>query len=290
MTSAPRALSYWFRLFLAAVMVLFMVVCLAGLRAVRQKPGIIFNVTVTTERLGFERPIPSPRRWTFQGARVETAGKVTSGFTGSIEIDKPARGFVERIAEGPLWVHVECISPPPCQVGRVFSDKDAVLFVAGPALDVWIDDVKQAAARGVTTLLTLSGTITPGREVGVETLGSTAILRNGSVAVLVETAFGEERFEAHSEPLEAGDLFRVIDPDPRNPTDGFVVADERPALTAAYRVGGLRGYRQRPAGGGYDVVATTYQRILRDEFFQMLTWVVVFLAGLAAVGQLATSL
>jgi hypothetical protein len=108
--------------------------------------------------------------------------------------------------------------------------------------------------------------------------------------VLVETAFGTERFEARRELLEAGDVFRIEDPDPRNPTDGFVVADERPALTAAYRVGGLRGRRLRPGGGGYDVVVTTYQRILHDEFFQLLSWVLVFLAGLAAIGQLAASL
>ncbi len=290
MSTTPRDRSFWPRVLLALVMVAFMIVCVVGLIAVKRKPGAIFNVTVTTERLSFERPIPSQQRWTFQGARLETAGNTTPSFTGSIELDTPVRGFIERIGEGPLWVHVECTSRPPCQVGRVFSDKDAVLFVAGPTLDIWIGNVKQAAERGITTVLTLSGTITPGREVGIETLGSTAILREGSVAVLVETAFGTDRFEAHREPLEAGDLFRIVDPDPGNQTDGFVVADERPALTAAYRVGGGRGYRQRPGGGGYDVVATTSQRILRDEFFQMLSWVLVLLAGLAAVGQLAASL
>jgi hypothetical protein len=297
MTAPPRDRSYWSRVLLALVMAVFLIVCMAGLIAVARKPTAIFNVTVTTERLAFERPLASRERWTFQGARLETAGKIVPSFTGSIELDKRIRGFIERIGEGPLWVHVECMPPakaeavpPSCAIGRVFDDKDALLMVAGGTLDVWIDNVKQAAERGITTVLTLSGTITPGREVGMETLGSTAILREGSVAVLVETAFGEERFEARREALEAGDLFRVVDPDPRNPTDGFVVADERPALTAAYRVGGARGHRQRPGGGGYDVVATTYQRIVHDEFFQLLSWVLVFLAGLAAVGQLAASL
>ncbi len=182
MSTTPRDRSFWPRVLLALVMVAFMIVCVVGLIAVKRKPGAIFNVTVTTERLSFERPIPSQQRWTFQGARLETAGNTTPSFTGSIELDTPVRGFIERIGEGPLWVHVECTSRPPCQVGRVFSDKDAVLFVAGPTLDIWIGNVKQAAERGITTVLTLSGTITPGREVGIETLGSTAILREGSVA------------------------------------------------------------------------------------------------------------
>ena len=290
MSTTSRVPSSWPRVLLVLVMAAFMVVCVVGLIAVKRKPGAIFNVTVTTERLAFDRPIPSQQRWTFQGARLETAGRITPGFTGSIELDKPVRGFIERIGEGPLWVHVECTSPPSCETGRVFSDKDVVLFVAGPTLDIWIGNVKQAAERGITTVLTLSGTIAPGREVGVETLGSTAILREGSVAVLVETAFGTDRFEARREPLDAGDLFRIVDPDPDYQTDGFVVADERPALTAAYRVGGGRGYRQRPGGGGYYVAATTYQRILHDEFFQMLSGGLVILAGLAAVGQLAAVL
>jgi hypothetical protein len=269
-----------------------MALCIAGLIAVMRKPGAIFNVTVTTERLEFERPIPSPRRWIFQSARLETAGTITPEFTGSIELDRPVRGVIERIGEGPLWVHVECTSATPsrpCEAGRVFDEKDAVRFVAGPTLDIWVDDVKLAAARGVTTVLTLSGTITPGREVGAETLGSTAILREGSVAVLVETAFGLDRFEARRESLEAGDLFRIVEPDPDIPSDGFVVADERPALTAAYRVGGRRGHRQRPGGGGYDVEATIYQRLLRDEYFQMLSSLLALLVGVTELAALLPS-
>jgi hypothetical protein len=290
MTPVPRDGSYWSRILLTFVMGAFLIVCAYGLYKVKDKRNAIFNVTVTTERLAFEREAASPRRWTFQRARIDTAGRVTPGFTGSIELAAPVRGFIERIGEGPLWVHVECTPAATCKTGRVFDDKDSLLFAAGPTLDVWIADVKQAAERGITTVLTLSGTITPGREVGVETLGSTAILRAGTVAVLVETAFGKEMFEARRELLEAGDLLRVVNADATVPTDGFVVADERSALTAAYRVAGERAHRQRPGGGGYDFAATMYQRVFHDEFFQMLSGVLVFLAGLAAVGQLATSL
>jgi hypothetical protein len=145
----------------------------------------------------------------------------------------------------------------------------------------------EKAQNSKTTLISLSGSIRPGREVGIETPGSTAILRDGSVTVMVHKVIGGERFEARQETLRAGDLF-LVEHDVE--TAGFVVIDERPALTAAYRISGKKAFIQRPGGGDrIPLAATLFQRLLNDDVFQVVAWVLACISALATFVQFGMS-
>ena len=155
-------------------------------------------------------------------------------------------------------------------------------------IDLWVDNVAEKARQGKTTLISLSGAVRPGRDVGVETPGSTAVLRHGTVSVMVRKVLGNDRFEARKETLRAGDLFFVSGDSVA--TAGFAVANEQPALTAVYRVSGEHAYIQRPGGGEpTPVAATLFQRILSDDVFQVIAGLLTCISGLATFVQFGMS-
>lgn len=267
----------------------------------------VFYVAAQTERVEFSGYTASNKRWTFQDAALEIGDwrrKCTPGadvepaserekeeagcFSGSIEVAQGVSGFVERIGDGPLWVHAECPTTAPCGVARVFDADDNFLRTAETPIDLWVDNVAEKARQGKTTLISLSGAVRPGRDVGVETPGSTAVLRHGTVSVMVRKVLGNDRFEARKETLRAGDLFFVSGDSVA--TAGFAVANEQPALTAAYRVSGEHAYIQRPGGGEpTPVAATLFQRILSDDVFQVIAGLLTCISGLATFVQFGMS-
>jgi hypothetical protein len=165
----------------------------------------------------------------------------------------------------------------------VFDAGDRLVeAIDGTSLDLYFGNIKQRADAGKTILLTLTGSIGSGRQVGVEVAGSSAVLRDGAVSVLVPSVFSGAYFEAHRITLGAGDGFRVSGTSIASGTEGFVLADERPALTAAYRVSGRRATVVRPGGGSYDVRVSEYQRIIHDEFFRVVMGLLGFVGAVTS--------
>lgn len=93
--------------------------------------------------------------------------------------------------------------------------------------------------------------------------------------------FSRNVFEAGSVELHAGDQFKIDDA--ASPALGFVVADERPALTAAYQVAA----RKASIIGGTLYPVSLLNRILNDHLFQGIS---VFFGMLVVVATLLTFL
>ncbi|MEZ5320102.1 MAG: hypothetical protein R2752_22060 [Vicinamibacterales bacterium] len=262
----------------------------AGLGAMLVWPvSTTFNVTVQTERVEFRRPVASPARWVIDDVTLVDGDDEHPGLSGSVEFGAPIRGFIERVAFGDVWGHFEC-EAPCTSVGRLYDDLDQFVRPLQSVVEIFIADLPARANAGRTVLIPLAGEVVSGRSVGIEVSGTTAVLREGTVSLLDRTAFGNNIFEARRVELSAGDQFQVAEPDPDAPTLGFILADERPALTAAYRVVGRRGTVVRPGGGSYTISASALGRLFGDDLFRAISAVLAVLGTFATIAAVIVAL
>lgn len=244
----------------------------------------VFSVVATTERVDFNGAAGKLRRWVFPKAVLVANGLADKAIDGSVEVHASAKGFIERVAFGDLWVHVECLDPnctPP--LVRWFDTNDQLAGTFdGRSADLFVGGIRAMADEGKTTLLTLIGDISIGRQVGAEQAGQSALLREGTVSVLVKSVFSRRYFESKRFPLDTGDGFSVRNMSPETKAEGFALADERPGLTAAYRFVAKAGLVARPGGADYEVRPSIFQRIAADEFFKVVMGILAFVGAIAA--------
>jgi hypothetical protein len=239
-----------------------------------------FNVTAETERIEMKLDESPPSRWTLDDVMISEENDPQSAFSGFAELAASVDVLIERVAFGPLWIHVECRSE--CSsVGILRATDETPLRRLPRRVEILFAGFEDRAKQGRTVLLPLAGTVSAGRPIGIETGGTTAILRAGQVTMLGRSVFRENIFEAGAFALAAGDQFKV-----EGPTLGFVVADERPALTAAYRVVSDVGTVIRPGGGEYPVSASILGRLLADDWFRALAGALGLFGGVATFVQL----
>jgi hypothetical protein len=242
------------------------------------RPSTTFNVTATSERVemvsGAARP---PSRWVLDNVQVaEGRGGTTLPFSGSFEIADSVKVLIQRVSTGTLWVNVRSARPGR-STGRYFSAAERPLRAAPDEVNIFVPNLSTRADSSRTVLLALFGEVWAGRPVLVNTRGSTAILRSGKVTLIGRSIFGSDRFEAGSVELDAGDVIEVVDPD--GPARGFVLVDERPALTVAFQAQGRRMTITRPGGGTYPLSASVLQRIVRDRLSQAVSLLVAVLVA-----------
>ena len=109
------------------------------------------------------------------------------------------------------------------------------------------------------------------------------IRRRNPFSGKVRNIFGDGVFDGGSAVLDIGDRFEVTDVDEESETLGFVVVDERPAMTAAYRVNGRNAAVYRPGGGSYAVSTTAFARLIGDPVFRVLAGLLAILAAAAQI-------
>jgi hypothetical protein len=261
---------------------------LVGLVALIVAPvSTTFNVTARTERLEMkvsEQPIS---RWYVDKAEIfEDNNSSEERFSGSIELAHPVTVMMERVAYGDLWIHIECIVSPgaveECHSGILYSETEDRIRSLKSDVDIYFTGIRDRADKGETILLPVSGEVMVGRTSGI---GTTAILRSGKVSMLGRSVFRSNAFEAGSVELNLGDRFHVTDIDPDSTTLGFVLADQAPGLTAAYRIVGSAGSVTRPGGGMYTVTTSVYQRFLSDTVFRVLAGILITIAAIAQLGS-----
>jgi len=255
------------------------VLLIVGLIAVVIVPRqTTFNVTAETERVEMTLLEPAPSRWTLESVAIEEDDTPTEvSFSGFLELASQTRVLIQRVALGPLWIHAECL-PGCASAGRLLGVDETLIRALPRRIDVHVSELDERARKGTSVLLPLAGTVSAGRTIGIETGGTTASLRNGRVSMLGRSIFREDIFEAGAITLEAGDQFDVA-----GQTLGFVVADERPALTAAYRVIARTGTVIRPGGGTYTVSASLLGRLFSDDLFRALSALLALAAGITTV-------
>ena len=250
-----------------------------------------YNVTAQTELV--KTRITSKPNWQWWLRDVELTGEgVTSGsWSGSLQLTAPVNVQMQRITYGDLQINVRCISSEdanPCDSAGVLFDEGKSTHRDLPReIYLRVNDIPARVKRGESILLAITGDVSLGRSVGIETTENQGILRNGSVTMLGRTIFGAGAFEGGTVDLDAGDLFKVTEVDSDSQTRGFVLVDERPAMTAAYRVVGSNAKVSRPGGGSYDVTTSIFARFLGDPLFRVLAG---FLVISSAASQLLISI
>lgn len=232
-----------------------------------------FNVTAQTERVRFFASDASPSRWVLDDVQlVHDHADTAVAFSGYFQPAPGIEVLVERVARGPVYVHVQpwdtlnAAAPDRTSVGTFVSWEEKQGPVAGRSLEIFIGDLAARADSGTTFILPLTGIVESGREVGLEAGGSRAILRSGTVTMLGRSVFSERVFEAGSVGLRAGDQFRVDMQE--SPSLGFVLADDEPGLTAAYRSVAQQGLVVRPGGGEFLISVPWLDQLLNDPLFR----------------------
>jgi uncharacterized protein YjbI with pentapeptide repeats len=251
-----------------------------------------FNVTVDTERITYTTVGEPPSRIVLDSVEVfsetfaESAGSL-SPFIGSFQVGPSAKVEIQRIGLGGLSIIVEAYETG--SAGRFFDEAGEPAGEAGSFVEFYVDDPSSRALEGQSAIIPLAGEVFPGRKVGIETRGTTAILRSGKVTMIGRSIFwglNDKIFEAGSVNLDMGDQFFVDTP--QSEAFGFAVVNERPAMTAAYRVVGRRAHVVRPGPNasssskvaGYPVSISFLDRLLHDPIFQVLS---LFFGGLVAL-------
>ena len=172
-------------------------------------PLVVFNVTVSTERLELAIEDESGINWSFRDARLaDTFGKPFP-FSGSLHLAGPAFIVVRRVGLGPVVIDVESHGD---SVGILYpSDDDERLpqdmgpRKAGFLLSIELGDLPRRAADGETMVLPFVGKAEVGRAIGYESGGFPGILRGGKVALLSGTLLSDGVYEAGSAILDSGD-------------------------------------------------------------------------------------
>ena len=103
---------------------------------------------------------------------------------------------------------------------------------------------------------------TPG---GLRDPGSgTALLRSGRVTLREASFISLRLHDASLVDLNAVDLFRVAQVNPEGLASGFIVADERPAMTAAFRIARKKATITRPGGVEFPMASDILSRFAND--------------------------
>ena len=250
-----------------------------------------YNVTAQTELVQTSITSKPNWQWVLQDVELIGEGISSESWSGTLQLAAPVKVMMRRITYGDLWVNVRCVTPE----GASTCDSAGVLFDKGLSarrelpreIDLLVKDIPARTERGASVLLAITGDVSLGRSVGVETAANQGILRHGNVTMLGRTIFGAGVFEGGAVELDAGDLFEVTEVDSESQTLGFVLVDERPAMTAAYRVVGSNATVYRPGGGSYGVTTSIFARFLGDPVFRVLAG---FLVISSATAQLIISL
>ncbi|HKP75844.1 MAG TPA: hypothetical protein VJT67_09905 [Longimicrobiaceae bacterium] len=265
----------WRPLLLAALLIVLPVVAAC--------PGsrTTFDITAESEYVRYSPEISPSQHWVLDSASLfgagDTAGTIVSG---KLEFTDPVQVTIERRSLGPLLLKIE---PTPARQ-RADAGRGAPLRVgvfngrSGPSQPLYDDivievpNVEERSRQGNPIVFAVQGSLQIGRSVQREGDPNLALLRSGKVtkfvesAKFLESAFGKSAFVAGSSDLDVGDQVTIEAPE--SPELGLIRADERPALTVAYRADARSVDVGRPGGGHYRIGMSIAEWVLADPMLQ----------------------
>ena len=272
---------YWFVPALIAAFALCLAIVVIAL--IIGPASASYNVTAQTERIALSIDRKPSWRWVLRDVEFFENGASFESWNGDIELAHSVDVLIQRIAFGVLWVHVQCqqsSNDEACDsAGVVFDASGLSQRPLASEFEILIGDIPARAKAGTTIWLEIAGQVTLGRSVGTVTDTRVALLREGRVTMLGRNVLGGGVFDGGSVALDIGDRFEVTDVDEKSETRGFVVADERPAMTVAYRVIGSNAVVYRPGGGHYAVSTSVFARFIGDPLFRLLAALFAFAAA-----------
>lgn len=265
----------------ASVATALLVVLIVLIRLVTGAVTTTFQVVAATERIEFTTLEPSPSGWLLDSVNVSApSGMAQQKRTGTFELGAGTRTTMERAGSGRLWIHVESVDGR-ASAGRFLSIAEEPQDTAPAALDLYVDSINARERVGAPLLFVVTGSVAVGRSVGRESRGnSAAVLRDGRVAMLSRSIFGDDNFLAGDASLQLGDQFTVDSAE--SAAVGFVRVGAEPGLMVTYRVVGSKGTVTRPGGGHFSVSATLLDRLRRDPMIGRIGVIAFLLGGMVA--------
>jgi hypothetical protein len=246
-----------------------------------------FDVTLVTEEIVFTTDTLSNNIWPFKDAEVLTPGDENwRAFSDAVKLGDSARVQIRRMATGPIHVYMESqyYNQDSVIIGEIYYESDGTSEALYSGTAFRINNLLARADSGETIVLPVRGTIVSSEPVSLETEQKLPLLRSGTIALLGETMIGDEVFTAGKLELSPGDQFVVGNPE--TPAIGFVVANERPALQATYRVLARAARVVRPGAGdehGYRVATRIRTRLMNDPV--VIAFWLTFIAVVGGLGK-----
>ncbi len=243
-----------------------------------------FDITAESEYVRYEPELDPVQHWVMDSVslfdRDEPTAVIVSGdlqFTDSVQVT------VERRSEGPLVVEIEPTrgrqkagGASPLRVG-VFRERSGVSRPLYDNVVIEMADVGERSRRGKPIVFAMRGSVRVGRSIQREPDANLGLLRSGKVTKFASALVGKTVVVAGSRDLDLGD--EVTIDRPLSPELGLVRADERPALSVAYRADAQFVQVQRPGGGHYRIHLHPAERAVVDLMLQAWWTVLVFLFG-----------
>jgi hypothetical protein len=217
-------------------------------------------------------------RWYFRNVRffpgLEPEGKVVNG---SLQLNSNVSIAVERIGSGPLRMRIQALNKEG-SVGQLYNDSDEVNETLSSRVILVADDVEGRAKNGQRFVFPFAGGLDLDGASGFMGGAPYPIIRSGKVLLLGRTLLGSSHYEAGSVALEEGDSLRFIRCS--GSAVGFIIVDDRPAITAVYRIVASKGNVSRFGSQGYDIGTSLAARIKNDGSVQLVWACFLFLLGL----------
>lgn len=268
----------------AAASACAIVVAVVALSMLVAPSPTVFDVVAETERVSmtYRGDRRLPWRWNVEDATIRR-GMSEVPFSGSVQLGFPVEVTMERVAHGSLSILIEheTTAEGTCRNATLFGLNEEVWEAVPCRFELLVSDISGRAARGQTTLLTLEGQISAGRPIGFQSQATgTSILRGARITLREKTWLFRSRYDADTRSLGAGDFFQVGEIDQSTRATGVAIMDERPAITAAFRVVGTTATIERPGGGTSELYTDIFTRLRNDRFLQGLAALIGMLVGL----------
>jgi hypothetical protein len=234
-----------------------------------------FDITAESEYVRYSPEISLSQHWVLDSVSLFGAGDTTGTIvSGTLEFTDPVQVTIERRSLGPLLLKIE---PTPARqradVGRgsplrvgVFNARSDPSRTLYDNIVIEVLNIEERSRQGSPIVFAVQGSLQVGKSVQREGDPNLALLRSGKVTKLVQSCFGKSAFAAGSSDLDVGD--QVMIEAPKSPELGLIRADERPALTVAYRAIARSVDVGRPGGGHYKIRISIAERALADPVLQ----------------------
>lgn len=234
-----------------------------------------FDITAESEYVRYSPETSPSQHWVLDSASLFGAGDTTGTIvSGTLQFTDPVQVTIERRSLGPLLLEIEPTPArqraavgggSPLRVG-VFNARSGPSRPLYDNVVIEVPNIEERSRRGSPIAFAVQGSLQIGRSVQREGDPNLALLRSGKVTKFVESVFGNSAFAAGSSDLNVGD--QVMIEASRSPELGLIRADERPALTVAYRAIARSVDVGRPGGGHYKIRMSIAERALADPVLQ----------------------
>jgi len=251
-----------------------------------------FNVTAITEQIAVNTTDVPMSSWPVNNIELHTDCQSDNAFsvqnfTGAIKLQHNVNVIFTRIAQGPLKVslYIEPNDETDEQtanknreqpyVGDLFSEDEEYVKSLADCAYFYVNDIAERASSGQSVVLPVTGEISVGNEVRFLTESENPVLREGEISILDRSFLIGEIYSVGPFNLKTGDSFKILQNKPV-PNQGFVLANEDPALKLVFSAEGVKGVIKRYQSENYEIENSYWTKLFNDEVLSF-SWVFIII-------------